>query len=92
MSPSLIPRCTAPALILLCLTACASPGRIAPDSVNGNSVRATLASQVLRPEAVRNVNPVDGIDGTAALQAQQKYEKSFSKPATDPATTLVQHR
>lgn len=92
MSLSLIPRCTAPALVLLCLSACAHPGRLAADSVNGDIVRATLAAQVARPDAVRNVNPVEGIDGIAALQAQQKYEKSFSKPATDPATTLVQHR
>ena len=92
MSTLLLPRCTAPALVLLCLAACASPGRIPADSVSGNAVRATLASQIARPEAVRNADPVKGIDGAAALQAQQKYEKSFSKPATDPNTPLVQHR
>lgn len=86
------PRCTAPLFMFLCLSACSSAGRMAPDGVNGNTVRATLASQVLRPEAVRNADPVAGMDGAAAVQAQHKYEKSFSKPAADPSATLVQHR
>ncbi|MES2322095.1 MAG: hypothetical protein V4633_07530 [Pseudomonadota bacterium] len=47
----------------------------------GNSVRATVASQVADPAAVRNTDPVTGLDGRAAQMAQIQYEKSFAKPA-----------
>ena len=45
----------------------------------GQSVRAMLASQVVDPAAVRNVTPVNGIDGRAARGALQRYEDSFGK-------------
>lgn len=90
MTTALIPRCTA-ALTALCLAACANPGR--QTQANAElSVRATLASQIVHPEAVRNPNPVSGVDGAAALQAQQKYEKSFSKQSVDGDAPLVQRR
>lgn len=73
----LSPRCTA-ALLAVCLSACAGPAR-QDEASYGRSVRATLATQILHPEAVRNANPVSGMDGAAALSAHQKYERSFSK-------------
>jgi hypothetical protein len=90
MSTTLSPRCTA-ALLALCLSACASTAR-QPEAAFGRSVRATLASQIAHPEAVRNTNPVNGIDGAAALQAQQKYEKSFTKESVDGNAPLVKGR
>lgn len=81
----------AAALIAVCLSACASPGRQTQDAAE-LSVRATLASQIARPQAVRDANPVNGIDGAAALHAQQKYEKSFGRQAADSDAPLVQRR
>lgn len=46
----------------------------------GQSVRTTLASQVINPDAARNPNPVHGIDGRAAKGAQDRYEKSMEPP------------
>ena len=55
------------------------------DALFGQSVRATLASQVANPAAARNTTPVNGIDGRAARAALQRYEHSFGKTDAAPA-------
>ncbi|MDB5960986.1 MAG: hypothetical protein JWP59_2280 [Massilia sp.] len=90
MTIILSPRCTA-ALLALCLSACRTPS-LQLETAGSRAVRATLASQVAHPEAVRNTNPVNGIDGASAVHLQQKYEKSFGKQGADSDTTLVQRR
>jgi type IV pilus biogenesis protein CpaD/CtpE len=57
----------------------------------GASVRANLAAQVLDPAAAANTNPVHGVDGTAALAAQERYQRSFKEndpTATQPLITV----
>lgn len=49
----------------------------------GQSVRATLAAQVIDPAAGAKPNTATGIDAQAALGAQQNYEQSFSAPGND---------
>lgn len=95
MTTILSPRCTSCllALLVLGLAGCATPA--AEQAVaSGFSVRAAVAAQIAHPEAVRNTNPVSGIDGAAALQAQQKYERSFNKPGpgAESGAPLVQSR
>jgi type IV pilus biogenesis protein CpaD/CtpE len=51
----------------------------------GASVRANLAAQVIEPAAAANTNPVHGVDGTAALAAQERYQRSFKE--TDPGAS-----
>lgn len=63
---------------VLALSACSSTPYF--DRHFGQSVRATLASQVIDPAAVRNTNPVSGVDGRAAKGAQDRYEKSVEAP------------
>ncbi len=46
----------------------------------GESVRATMASQVINPNAAGNPDPVSGIDGRAAKGAQDRYERSMEPP------------
>jgi hypothetical protein len=55
------------------------------DSQFGQSVRTAIASQTLRPQAAANPDPVTGIDGKAALGAQQRYEHAFAQPEPPPA-------
>lgn len=55
------------------------------DRTFGNAVRTALAAQTLNPNAARNSDPVYGMDGHAALAAQQQYTQSYTKPATAPA-------
>jgi type IV pilus biogenesis protein CpaD/CtpE len=64
--------------LALLLSACAATNPDT-DARFGQSVRATMASQVAQPAAVRNANPVNGLDGHAARAAQEHYERSFGK-------------
>jgi hypothetical protein len=57
----------------LSLSACAS---YEPPPNFGATVRAAFARQVI---ALPSATPVSGIDGAAALQAQQAYRKSFAE-------------
>lgn len=50
----------------------------------GHAVRMALAAQTLDPNAARNRDPVYGMDGQAALAAQQQYARSFTTPAAQP--------
>ena len=47
----------------------------------GQSVRASMAAQVIHPGAAANTNPVHGIDAAAALGAQKLYQASFNEPS-----------
>lgn len=71
-------RFATPALLALLLSACAAPPP-RTDERFGESVRATLASQIASPAAVRNPSAADGIDGRAARAGQERYEHSFAK-------------
>jgi hypothetical protein len=74
----------------LLLSACASTGSAPSTEARfGESVRATLASQVIHPEAARNANPVLGIDGHAARGALKQYEKTFDAPPAPAALSLT---
>jgi type IV pilus biogenesis protein CpaD/CtpE len=46
----------------------------------GTSVRANAAAQVLDPAAAANTNPVDGMEGPAAIIAHDRYRDSFKEP------------
>ena len=63
------------------------------DAQFGDSVRSTMASQVVDPAAVLNANPVIGLDGSAARAAHANYESSFRRPSTaEPSLTTGQGR
>lgn len=86
----LITRCSA-VVLGLGVAACSTP-TLPEDTASALSVRATLASQIAHPQALRNGDPVAGIDGAAALQAQHKYEKSFGNKPAGADTSLVQRK
>lgn len=50
------------------------------DARFGDSVRMATATQVMHPDASRNANPVNGIDGRAASESTKRYYKSFQEP------------
>ena len=77
MTATLRIRVSIAAAMALLLSACATSPQA--DAYFGQSVRAALASQVAQPAAVRNPNPVDGMDGRAARAAQEQYERSFGQ-------------
>ncbi|WLI89208.1 hypothetical protein Q4S45_21340 [Massilia sp. R2A-15] len=89
MTTSLRIRIQLGALTALSLSGCVSTTPVM-DRQFGDSLRATLASQVANPGAPRNANPVNGIDGRAARAAQERYEASFAQPQPSAeAPTLV---
>ncbi|RJF92839.1 pilus assembly protein [Noviherbaspirillum saxi] len=49
------------------------------DATFGDSVRTAVAQQTLNPDASRNNDPVSGIDGRAAQEAMNRYQKSFAE-------------
>lgn len=61
------------------LTACVEP---APryEAEFGNATRATLNAQIINPDAGNNPDPVAGLDGRAARDAVNNYQKSFAQP------------
>jgi type IV pilus biogenesis protein CpaD/CtpE len=81
-------RIAAPALLALLLSACAATTPRS-DERFGESVRATLASQIASPAAVCNPNAASGIDGRAARAGQERYEHSFAKAEAAAQSTLV---
>jgi len=65
------------------LSACTQP---APryEAEFGNATRATLNAQIINPDAGKNQDPVAGLDGRAARDAINNYQKSFAKPEPQP--------
>jgi hypothetical protein len=66
------------ALVGVALQGCSSTPRF--NDHFGESVRANLSAQAIDPAAVANVNPAHGVDGPAALAAQEAYQRSFKEP------------
>jgi hypothetical protein len=56
------------------------------DADHGNAVRAIKAAQTVNPMAPAGNAAVIGIDGKAAVNAQERYQDSFKAP---PATFNV---
>jgi len=82
---------TKPLFLLLAIVPLAACVQTTPrwDSQFGQSVRTAIASQTMRADAGANRDPVVGIDGKAALGAQQRYEKGFAQPEPPPASILI---
>lgn len=69
-----------PALLAVMLAGCAETPTPNLDQHFGEAVRTAIAQQTLNPDASRNTDPVAGLDGKAADQTINNYDKSFSKP------------
>jgi type IV pilus biogenesis protein CpaD/CtpE len=73
------------ALLGAALAGCSSTPRFNHNF--GDAVRANLSAQVLDPAASSNVNPVNGVDGKAALATQERYQRSFKE--ADPGANQL---
>jgi len=54
------------------------------DASFGKTVNLAVAQQTRNPDASKNTDPVSGVDGPAAHQAMERYQKSFGKPEPQP--------
>ena len=61
--------------VVFLLGACAS--RL--DRDYGTSVKLLKMNQTLNPDAEKNTDPVSGMDGTAAQNVMDKYQKGFEE-------------
>lgn len=50
------------------------------DQMFGDAVRAATASQIIDPDASRNLTPPAGMEGAAAKSTIDRYQKSFEAP------------
>lgn len=50
------------------------------DAKFGDAMRAVREGQTLDPAASANEDPVLGVDGKAAVSAQDRYQESFKSP------------
>jgi type IV pilus biogenesis protein CpaD/CtpE len=55
----------------------------------GASVRANLAAQVIDPAAAANASSASGVDGTAALAARERYQRSFKESEQQQPVQLL---
>jgi hypothetical protein len=65
--------------------ACAGPSRLEMDY--GTSAKLAKFNQILNPDAGKNLEPVEGLDGVAANAVMEKYRKEFEK-APSPSTNV----
>lgn len=56
---------------------CAGPSML--DQNWGRSVETARYSQTLNPEAEKNLEPVEGLDGKSAQNTMEAYQKGFMK-------------
>lgn len=70
------------ALVPIALVGCAETTTPRYDHHFGEAVRTAVAQQTINPDASKNTDPVAGLDGKAADQTINNYDKSFSKPET----------
>jgi hypothetical protein len=82
MSIKICPRLLLPALVLGLATQLTGCGSTTPelDAKFGDAVRAAREAQTLNPAASANKDPVLGLDGKAAVHAQERYQDSFKSP------------
>lgn len=55
----------------------------------GRAYTMAIDGQILNPYAGKNVTPVEGIDGRAAVKIMKNYIDSFSKPKAAPSGGLT---
>lgn len=69
-----------PALLLLGLAGCANTTTPHYDQRIGEAVRTAVAQQTINPDAASKPDSGKGLDGKAAVQTMENYDKSFRTP------------
>lgn len=73
-----------PALLLaLAVAGCTNPPTLT-DEFRGTSYALALNSQILDPEAGKDLRPVEGVDGETGKRIVERYHKGFEQ---EPAKT-----
>jgi len=75
---------------LLIFSGCARETMLAKNW--GNSFESAKQSQILNPEAGRNLEPVVGLDGQASENNMEKYRRGFKKDDSKEMTLTIQSK
>ena len=59
------------------------------DSHFGDAVNIAKAQQIINPDAANNRDPVSGVDGQAAKETLDNYNKSFKTPAKTTISNTI---
>lgn len=54
----------------------------------GKSYETARSQQILNPDADKNLDPVEGLDGDAALRSLEHYRKTFEQTEKESAHTI----
>lgn len=76
------------ALVLLAMAGCANTTTPHYDQHIGEAVRTAIAQQTINPDAASKPDSGKGMDGKAAVQTMDNYDKSFAAPEKSPTLTL----
>jgi hypothetical protein len=55
----------------------------------GRSHGTAIYNQMLNPDAAKNLDPVTGLDGTAAEHNMEKYKESFKKTESQEIVNIL---
>jgi acyl-CoA reductase-like NAD-dependent aldehyde dehydrogenase len=55
----------------------------------GRSYETAKYNQIINPEAGKNINQVEGLEGNAADNAVEAYQKSFKQRKDQEVTTIL---
>jgi hypothetical protein len=82
------------AFLAIGLIACSESGELIQresllDKNWGRSYEAAKYNQILNPDAGKNLNPVEGLDGVASENAVNKYDESFKEKKGSEVTNIL---
>jgi len=64
--------------IIICMSGCSgTPSRL--EAHYGESFRQAKSNQILDPDACKNLEPQEGLDGQAAEKVIDRYRKTFEE-------------
>lgn len=74
--------------IIIAFSGCSkAPSRV--DANFGESVRQAKSSQILDPDAGKDLEPCEGLDGQAAKTVMDKYREGFKKKEKEKAIISI---
>lgn len=88
----MIRKCFALSIVVIMVSASASFAQMWKSRVEmdyGTSYNLQKYNQILNPDAGKNLEPVEGLDGEAAKSVMDNYRKGYAKKSKTPAATFA---
>ena len=82
----MISRCLAYTVALVMVFVCTASAETLLEKNWGKSYQLAIANQTFNLESGKNLNPVVGLEGPAALNVMAAYRESFTKKSGEAST------